>query len=265
MSSVLLSDLTWEQARDAFTGGAPAVVPIGATEQHGPHLPLDTDWRLCDTVAQKAARRLGDEGMPVLLTPPMWAGYSPHHGDFPGTVSLEFDTFLHVVGDIARSLWRHGARKILLLNGHGGNTNLLRALVQRLRFENGVRAVTANYWDFALPFLAEWRRSGPGGIDHACEMETSLMLAVRDGAVQAGELRDATWFPRSGFLTGDLLVGAPVSAAWSFSELNPEGVLGNPEVATAEQGHTLLDEIVERLAEFLREFRGWDWQAPRSI
>lgn len=265
MTSVFLSDLTWEQARDALTGGALVVVPIGATEQHGPHLPLDTDWRLCGAVAERAARALTDDAVPVLLTPPVWAGYSPHHGDFAGTVSLEFDTFLRVVGDITRSLWRHGARKILLLNGHGGNTNLLRALVQRLRFEDDVRAVTANYWDFALPFLGEWRESGPGGIDHACEMETSLMLTVRNGAVQPGKPRDATWFPRSGFLTGDLLVGAPVNVAWSFSELNPEGVLGNPEPATPERGDALIEEIVSRLSEFLREFRGWDWQSPRSI
>lgn len=263
--SVRLAELSSRALREAIDGGAVVVVPVGATEQHGAHLPLETDWRLCSEVAERACVRAQEEGVPALVTPAVWVGYSPHHMDFPGTVTLDASTFLALVGQISRSLWHHGARKILLLNGHGGNANLLRSAVQQLRFEHGVRVAAASYWDFALPAIAQWRASGPGGINHACELETSLMLAVRPDLVDAGEARDATWLPASGFLSGDLALGAPVTVAWSFSELSDEGPLGDPTVASAERGAELLAAIVDRMTAFLREFRGWDWDAPGTI
>lgn len=263
--SVLLAELTSREVRTAIDRGAVFVVPIGATEQHGPHLPLETDWRLCSEVGERACRRAQESGVTALLTPPVWTGFSPHHMEFPGSVTLDVRTFMELVGQIARSLWQHGARKIVLLNGHGGNANLLRSAVQQLRFEHGVRVAAASYWDFALADIAEWRASGPGGINHACELETSLMLSVRPGLVDQAEARNATWLPGSDFLSGDLAIGAPVTVAWSFAELSQEGALGDPTLANAERGEALLAAIVDRVAAFIQEFHEWDWDAPTTI
>jgi creatinine amidohydrolase len=265
VNSHYLADLTTVEATSAFDSGAIVIVPVGATEQHGPHMPLETDWRLCTAMAERAASEVTTDGVRVLITPPVWAGYSPHHMAFAGTISLQPDTFRHVLIDIARSLWTHGARKILLLNGHGGNTNLLRGVAPELHFDAGVRVAVANYWDFALPFIAEWRDSGDGGIDHACELETSLMLAVRGELVQLERVHDHPWKPISEFLSGDLLIGGPVSVSWYVSELSASGVLGSPELASKDKGEKVIAHLVPRLAAFLRDFDRWKWETPTDI
>ena len=263
--SVLLAELTWPQIKEAIGSGAVVVVPTGSVEQHGPHLPLQTDFFMAATVAERSAEKASGEGTTVLVTPPLWTGYSPHHMEFPGTVTLDASGYLAAITGVGKSLWSHGFRKIFFLNGHGGNANLLNASVQRLRFEEGVRVAAASYWSFVMDFIQKWRRSGPGGIDHACEMETSLMLAVRPDLVHPEETRDATWFPHSDFLTGDLAVGAPVSLAWSFGELSEDGVLGAAHEGDADRGEELLAAIVDRVSAFLEEFARWDWNEPASI
>lgn len=262
--TVHLAELTWPRVRELIDRDALFVLPIGATEQHGHHLPLGTDWRLAAAVAERACERLAAEGLPALLTPPLWPGFSPHHMEFPGTVTLSLTTFLAVVRELAGSLWRHGARRIVLLNGHGGNAALLKAAVQQLRFEDGVRAVAASYWDLALPEIDRWRASGPGGIDHACELETALMQAI-DPALVGTPPADLPWTPRSPFLGGDLTAGGAATVAWSFAELSDDGVLGAPSLATPARGRELLEVLVDRLAAFLREVRRWEWDAPREI
>lgn len=262
---VRLHSRTWPDVRALLDDRPVVVVPIGATEQHGPHLPLETDFRMADTVAEMAAQRATEAGTPVVVTPPIWTGFSPHHMEFPGTVTLRSSTLQAVIRDVAVSLWQHGFRKILVLNGHGGNANLLGAVTQSLRFEDNVRIAVASYWSFASDRIGEWRQSGPGGIDHACEMEMSLMLHVRPELAHPDKVRDGTWFPRSRFLTGDLAIGAPVSVSWSFGELTDDGTLGDPVKATAERGAELLDVIVGEVAAFLTEFRDWDWDMPLEI
>jgi creatinine amidohydrolase len=263
--SVLLAEKTWPDIEEAMRSGAVVVIPTGSVEQHGPHLPVQTDFYLAAEVAERSARRASEAGTGVLVAPPVWTGYSPHHMDYPGTVTLNAVTFMDVVTQVAASIWRHGFRKILFLNGHGGNANLINSAVQRLRFEEGVRVAAASYWAFVTDDIAEWRQSGPGGIDHACEMETSLMLAVRPDLVRPEEARDAAWFPHSNFLTGDIAIGAPVNVAWSFAELSSNGVLGDAGKGTAERGEVLLGLIVDRVVAFLEEFGGWDWDDPLSI
>jgi creatinine amidohydrolase len=263
--NIRLAELTSPEVARIVEQGAVVVVPIGALEQHGPHLPLETDYRMALTVAEQAAQRATDQGTRVLVTPPIWSGFSPHHMDFSGTITLGADTLRAVVADVARSLWSHGFRHILFLNGHGGNMNILSGMAQQLRFEEGVRIAAASYWSFATSFMQDWRRSGRGGIDHACEMEMSLMLHARPEQTRPELVRDGSWFPHSPFLSGDLLVAAPVSVSWSFSELSEDGTLGDPTAADASRGEELLEVIVERVKDFLIEFGGWDWEHPRDI
>ena len=151
----------------------------------------------------------------------------------------------------------------MILNGHGGNANLLKNLVQTLRYDHGVSVVFASYWDFALQELAAWRESEPGGIMHACEMETALMLASRPDLVKM-ELAEDHFLNRSKYFAADLLSGGPVSAAASFKELSPNGVIGAPTLATRERGEKLMDTMISAVSAFAEDFAGWPLDKDRE-
>ncbi|UCH27593.1 MAG: creatininase family protein, partial [Trueperaceae bacterium] len=152
---------------------------------------------------------------------------------------------------------RHGFQKILFLNGHGGNANLLRSSVQQLRFEYDIDMVAASYWDFAITEIGEWRRSEVGGINHACEMETSLMLALAQDHVQLDKAEDL-YLERATYLPADLTAGGPVTRAATFRELSPHGAIGAPTLASKERGEALLETLTDRVATFLTELAGWE-------
>lgn len=252
---VRLGDFTWQEVEALLASDPVVVIPVGAFEQHGHHLPLRVDAHLVGHVCEAAVAR-ASERHPAVVTPTVWAGFSPHHRDFPGTISLDDHVFSEVVGQVAQSLNGHGFRRIAILNGHGGNANLLKNLIQTLRYDHGISAATANYWDFALDELAEWRQSESGGIMHACEMETSLMLATEPDLVQMDKAVDVQ-LDRSRYLGADLLAGGPVSAAASFKELSSSGVIGAPTLASGERGQVLLDAMVTAVAQFIEDFATW--------
>ena len=259
----LLAEYTWPELRDLLATDPLVVVPVGAFEQHGHHLPLMVDMHLAGTVATQAAGRAGATGTRVVVTPTIWTGYSPHHRDFPGTITLDDATFGALVVQVVQSLAGHGFRRIVLLNGHGGNANLLRNAVQHLYYEHAIKAVAASYWDFALREIATWRQSEPGGIMHACEMETALMLATRPDLVHM-ELAKDHFLDRSAYLAADLLSGGPASVAASFAELSPTGVIGAPSLATVERGAALLDAMVDAVARFLSDYATWPLESGES-
>jgi creatinine amidohydrolase len=253
---VRLAEYSWPEVATLIAEDPVAIIPVGAFEQHGHHLPLMVDAELAGTVALRAAEQATARGARCVVTPTVWSGYSPHHMDFPGSVTLDDAVFGQMVGQIARSLAHHGFRRIVILNGHGGNANILKNLTQTLYYDHGLRTHFASYWDFALPALAAWRQSAPGGIMHACEMETALMLAVRPGLVRMDKAQDHR-LDRSRYFAADLLSGGPVASAASFRELSPTGVIGAPTLATAERGAVLLDAMVGAVADFLLDFAGW--------
>lgn len=127
-------------------------------------------------VVEASCKLAQERGVPIAAMPVIWSGFSPHHMNFAGSVTLTLNTFNAVVKEVCESLWHHGFRKILLLNGHGGNAPLLKSLIADLRFSSQVRVVTASYWDYVIPYVKEWRHSLPGGIFHACEMETNTYV-----------------------------------------------------------------------------------------
>lgn len=254
--SVLLADLKWREVQSLLQHDPVVVVPIGAFEQHGHHLPLRVDAFLSGEVARRAVEDAAANGVHAVVSPTVWTGYSPHHMDFPGTVTLDADTFMSLVMHVARSLHTHGFRKIVLLNGHGGNMNLLKTVVQRLRFESDVDVAAASYWDFALDTIASWRQSDVGGINHAGEMETALMMALDPDAVDA-EAREDLYLERRRHLPADLAVGGPVTRAATFAELSPHGAIGAPTLATPERGEALLEAMVAAVSAFLQDLSTW--------
>lgn len=258
---VRLAELSWPEVRDLVARDPVAVVPVGAFEQHGPHLPLMVDAHLCETVAIGAARNAAERGTAIAVTPAIWTGYSPHHRDFPGTITLDDKVFSALVGQVAQSLWQTGFRRIVILNGHGGNAHLLRNLTQTLHYDHGLRVHAASYWDFALSVLVKWRQSPVGGINHACEMETALMSATRPDLVRM-DLAADHFLDRPRWFGSDLLAGGAVTTAASFAELSQTGVIGAPTLASPERGAELLAAMTVAVADFLVELASWPlWPA----
>lgn len=252
--TVLLEEMTREQIAD-LAPNAIAVLPTASIEQHGPHLPVVTDTLLCGTVARQAARKASAEGTQVVVAPVLCYGNSHHHRPFAGVLSLGSPTYLAAVTDVLEGLVLSGFRKLVVLNGHGGNTdsNNVVALDFVNRLGHPVKIGAGAYWDIARKELVDqgllesWLIPG-----HAGRFETALVMAIRPSLVnQEGLGRTQDVSKRSGGLFGDLS-GATVQThgAWAAST----GYTDNPAAATPEEGSKLLEVIVARVAAFLQAF-----------
>jgi creatinine amidohydrolase len=249
-----LGSLSWQDVAGLDAERTVALVPVAALEQHGPHLPLDTDTFLVTRVVEAAAGQ-ARPGDPVLVTPTIFAGSSEHHMAFAGTVSLRPETLAAVVRDVCSSMARHGFRRLLIVNGHGGNRAVLAGTVQSLGLEAPVCVATLDYWTLAADAVAELRDSAPGGMAHACEFETSLMLHLRPESVRMELIAREIPEPRFSLERLDLFRQGPLGAHWTTHELSRSGVLGAPDLATAEKGRAFFEACVSGLAGLIEEQR----------
>ncbi|GAT82319.1 creatininase [Streptomyces sp. F-3] len=209
------------------------LLPLGSCEQHGPHLPLDTDTAVASEVAERTVARLAGE-VDVLVAPAQPYGASGEHEGFPGTVSLGHDALRLLVTEIGRSLLRW-ADRLLVVNGHGGNLTSLAEAVTGLRGEGR----DAAWWPCLPP--------SPGADAHAGRTETSMMLRLRYAAVRSERAVAGPTEPVP--LLMDRLI------AESVRGVSPSGVLGDPAGASAGEGERLLDRMADRLAEDIRAWR----------
>jgi creatinine amidohydrolase len=255
----LWQNLTRDEITEARDAGAVVAIPIGAIEQHGSHLPVDTDARLSTAIARLAAGRV--KKTRVLVAPSLPYGFSPHHLSHAGTISLRLSTYLAVLGDIASSLAQTGFRRIVFVNGHGGNSAPLRSKIAEL-VTDGIPATGVDYW--AVEDV-EWLNMLKGGMrrfGHACEFETSLMLAVGEGGPAANQ----AILKRSAPLKLRMLqpwvvpgeTSDPISkvrAAWPpIFQGNDAGYHGDPAAATVDTGEKILNLIADGLADFFDKF-----------
>ena len=246
------------QARDA---GALAVLTVGSCEQHGDHLPVDTDTVSAYRVTMAAAARckvLSPEGAHVLVLPPPSFGFSPHHQAWAGTVTLKLSTFLALVTDVAESVRRAGFDRLLIVNGHGGNVGPLTSICTEL-VSRGLRVATVGYFS---PGQAVWGPMVPGampGVGHACAYETAMQLALRPEERQRIEGRIHGLPPRlvPAYVDGAVnpLEGTGAIYAALFPAGDP-GYKGDPAAATLEAGEAMLEATIEGLATFLGAFAG---------
>src|SRR5512139_3945168 len=178
-----MREVLWERLRrteieQAAKAGAVAIIPIASLEQHANHLPVNTDSNIVSTVARRAAQAVE---FPVLVLPTVWTGYSPHHMRHPGSVTLKYHTFVDVLTQVASSVHSHGFRKILLLNGHGGNSSIVAGMRTKLGMEDGVSVVGYDYWN--ISGMPEAMRSlcpvDKGFVGHSGEFETSVQLHLQ--------------------------------------------------------------------------------------
>ncbi len=228
-----------------------AVLPIGSLEQHGPHLPVITDTASASAAAIRAARRVADE-MPVLVLPGLWTGMSEHHLPFGGTISLDFDELRGVLRGIVRSLRAIGFARLLIVNGHGGNVDPLAVAARGLAHEYGLPVVACTPWFLIRSRVGEVADTAETPA-HACEGETSVMMAVAPDLVRADRFDDAVQQRPDPVSTYD-----GFSRFWSFSERAPvTGVRGDPRPASAEKGERFLDLQADALADAMRETRLW--------
>ncbi len=255
-----LSTLTWKEAARAAAQPAAFVVPLGSLEQHGPHLPLLTDTAIVDAIAARLDDRMPDR---VVLLPTIWLGHSPHHRHF-ASVSLDLLPYVEMIRGVCRSLVQLGATKILLLNGHGGNDVPARAALRELKSELADRPdvyiVFAHYWHLAADAIAAIRSSPRGGLGHACELETSLMLTLHGDLVYEGLGVTDGPHDQGPWRIGDMLHGQPYYIVNEFDEISRTGTVGMPEQATADKGARFLDAIVGRVGAFVDEFLTWRYQ-----
>jgi creatinine amidohydrolase len=181
--TILFNQLTRERLRE-LAPSAMVVLPVGATEQHGPHLPVGTDAIAVERISRDAASRASEQ-IPILVAPTLFYGSSHHHLPFGGTMSIKTETYLQVVKDLVESLITSGFRRAFVLNGHGGNHELIQLAVRDLALQHAVSLAAASYWDIAMETLRTREELRdfliPG---HASCFETSLIMALHSELVQ---------------------------------------------------------------------------------
>jgi creatinine amidohydrolase len=251
------SELSIRDIRAHDMSGVIAALPIAAVEQHGPHLPLGVDAMILEGCVARVAARLPHD-LDAVFLPMQSVGVSPEHRDFPGTLSLSFETAARVLVEMAEGVVRAGVRKLVLMNSHGGNSALLTTVALDLRARFDMLAVTCSLARFGYPdglFSEAEQRHGV----HGGEIETSLMLAFRPDLVDMGRAKNFP--PASLDFERDfvwLRADRPAGFGWMAQDLSPAGAMGDASKATAEKGEATADYWTTAVIELLRDVEAFD-------
>lgn len=248
--------MSWPEIKEAAEESRVPLIPVGSTEQHDPHLPTKTDIFIAYELCKAAASRIPEE---ALVMPPVNYGYNEHHMDFPATINIDYETLIRFVINIGRSLAHHGFRKIIIVNGHGSNDAPMEIAARRITLETSAVCASLTY----LGIAPEVFKIIQGESAHAGDIETSMMLYLAPDLVNMSKaIRD--WnFPRSKFIRRGVKPGeksfAVSGGAVKFMDwlnrTSRTGTLGDPAKASREKGERIFNLYVERLVEFLREFK----------
>lgn len=219
------------------------ILPIGAVEQHGPHLPLGTDSLILEGLLARLRGRTLERGR-ALVMPLVPVGYSPEHRSFPGTLTVAAETLIALWLDLARAAAAHGARRFVLLNSHGGNSAPAQVAIMRMRDELELAAALLTTHRLGTPAGMVEATEARYGI-HAGHTETALTLAIAGELVDMTAARDFHSRERDLATPRVSYTGAVVRQAWRSEELHPSGAVGNAAAATATDGARLLDHLCE--------------------
>jgi len=239
MKKVLIEEMTREEFREIMRSVKVAIIPTGSTEQHGPHLPLKTDTANAMYIIRKAAEALYPA---VIVTPPVSVGFSPHHMNYPGSLTLRYETFISIIFDLCESLKRHGIRKVAIVNGHGGNEHPGYLAAREARDKLGLKVIFISYWNLIPKEL--WTsiietKNVPG---HAGEFETSMALAIYPKLV-------SSMLPKSAESIRHIQ-----GLIFNTDEILKDGYSDNPSLASAEKGEKILEAAINGLVSLLQDF-----------
>ena len=260
LDKYLYDELTWPEINEAALARKVILLPIGSTEQHGHHLPLDVDNFLARSVCLAAARRAPSE---LLVMPTIPYGYNEHAQDFPGTIHVTYEHFIEYCLDVVKSVAHAGFDRIIIVDGHGSNEHLCEFIARRATLETDALVASTMWTNLAAEAYNAIRESGPGGAAHACELETSAYLYLEESRVQMDKAQDhyggASGKQGSKFLSVDLARPLPpVKLVQWTSSATPTGVSGAPTLATKEKGRAIVESAAENLLAFTREFRAME-------
>jgi creatinine amidohydrolase len=256
--TTIMTEVEWARLKapelnERAKAGAIAILPVASTEQHGPHLATGVDSFLCGEICRRAAQKLASAGTPAVVAPVFWPGLAEHHVPFGGSFTLSVSTYQAVLRDLTRSIMRAGFRRLVVVNGHGGNISALNAFSEELTRELDASILFTTYWllaDEAFAGILESQRS----VLHACEAETSMMMVIRPELVDAARLPEAVgpMADRAGSV-----LNQPLHRWRSFKEITKSGVIGDARRASAEKGERLLEAAAEALAGRLAKPESW--------
>jgi creatinine amidohydrolase len=254
----------WGDLTTADFAGLPpstvAVLPVGAVEQHGPHLPLDTDATIAEGVLAAALART-DTALEILVLPIQHIGASVEHLAFPGTLSVAPDLLMRIWIEIGASVAAAGVRRLVIVNGHGGQPEVMALAARELRVRAGLLVTMANWFDFGEPpdlIPPEERRFGiHGGL-----IETSVMLHLAPDRVRREAVADFPSAVRDWAARFPALAGTRTRVAWATQDLNPSGAVGDPRSASATIGAALVAHAAAGLARLIEETSRFPLPAP---
>jgi creatinine amidohydrolase len=250
---MLLYGMTWEEVAK-LDRNIVVVAPFGAVEQHSLHLPMGTDAILIEAIAQRLERRIPER---VCVLPVTWLGCSRHHMGFAGSLTAEDATFIEAGAQLVESMSEHGFRNFILLNGHGGNVNKISLMAEELSYRDGpqLKVVGVTYWHLISAEIRAIRETPLGGMGHACELETSLMLAARPELVRLSRMEPDGDRGDSLFDGKDMFAPGTVTVTRQFNKLSRHGGMGDPRTATAEKGERIFAVVVGNLVRVVEDIQ----------
>lgn len=252
MTELFWNRLTAEELNERARAGAIVLLPVASTEQHGPHLGTGVDTFLVTEGCRRTAAKVAAAGKPIVVAPTVWMGLAEHHMTLGGTFTLSLSTYHALLRDLCRSILRDGFKKILIVNGHGGNILALGAMTTDLALELGTPIATTTLYNVAHETGAYAKiLEDQEGVQHACEAETSMMLAAFADCVRRDRIKDA-YNPNGIVKERRLGFGSAAIATWkAFGSLTPSGVMGDARKASAAKGEALFEAAAAGLADRL--------------
>lgn len=245
--------MVWDQLTteetEKINKALPVVILLCATEQHGPHLPLSTDRNIGEHFLKELNRILENE---VVLLPTIPIGCSEHHMDFSGSLTFKHTTFKTLIEEMVDSMRVHGFTNFLFLNSHGGNQGIGQVILEALGNKYPkCQFSLITWWKIASNELKKMNHSGPGGTGHAGEFETSLMLHIAPELVRKQHIKPPS-NQRFDPLVGDMIYGPQFSYFQTIKEVSANGVVGNPSLASKENGEKISQIITTKLVDIIK-------------
>ncbi len=250
LESKLLWELSWEEAKAQLGRTDIVIVPVGANEQHGPQNPLGADFLVAEALAKEVSARTGIVALQVVPF-----GVSSHHRQFPGTIAISAPAFRAYMRDVFTSLLRYGMRKVLVINGHGGNTSSLVELARELREAGEMYVVSTEWWHISAEILP--KLFPPEERMHAGSEETSVLLGLFP---KLSKLKRVGVGPEEPQFSWEKHADLP----WETADMTPSGVIGRIRGVSAERGRQVIEAVVAELCRIAEDLKGTSWEELKS-